>query len=149
MTGISSGSIQYSLPLFLFIPPCEYSLEIMKLLIIPKVFTMGILSPTFWCLWCLCLHLSCLDALHHQCRRAGTSRLRCLSSILAMIHILDSLLSKKEESGPVTQREVPSTAEPIALCGFPVLFGFWGGFDFPCSYRVLQEKKWRLIPSCL
>jgi len=50
MTGICSGSIQYSLPLLLFISPREYSLEIIKLPIIPKVLLTGILSPTFRCL---------------------------------------------------------------------------------------------------
>lgn len=46
MTGIFSGSVQYSLPLLLFIPLREYSLEIIKLPFIPKVCTTGILSPT-------------------------------------------------------------------------------------------------------
>lgn len=46
MTGIFSGSVQHSLPLLLFIPPREYSLEIIKLPFIPKVCMTGILSPT-------------------------------------------------------------------------------------------------------
>lgn len=146
MTGIFSGSVQYSLPLLLFIPPREYSLEIIKLPFIPKVCMTGILSPTSSaCGVCVSIradspiaadkHFQTTIPLIYFSRDSQPS---CVS------------LPKEGESGPLVQREAATTAHGTTR--FPVFLGFLGvGFPLlsQCTARREHEVQFFLPPRSL
>lgn len=146
MTGIFSGSIQYSLPLLLVIPPREYSLEIIKLPFIPKVCTTGILSPTSGACG-VCLSIWADSTI------AADKHFQTTIPLIYFSH--DShpscvCLPEEGESGPLVQREAATTAHGTTR--FPVFLGFLGA-GFPLlSQRTAQrehEAQFFLPPGSL
>lgn len=132
MTGIFSRSVQYSLPLLLFTPPREYSLEIIKLPFIPKVCMTGILSPTSGACG------ACVSIWADSTTTADKHHVQTTIPLIYFSH--DShpscvCLPKKGESGPLMQREAATWHHRFP--GFPWLSQGW----FPLALPVCSRKR--------